>query len=98
MSASSKVILMSEEELQEFVDKRVRDALIRAQFHKAEYSLVTEEQVMAALHLSRTTLWRLRNQGEFPEPIKMGRLNMYRMVDLVSAINREYNKPKPIKR
>lgn len=83
----NRVILMTQEELEEFVDSRVHDALIKAQFRRAEYSMLTEAQVKDILKLSTTSLWRLRKQNKFPEPIRLGRTNMYRMTDLMSVLN-----------
>lgn len=34
-------------------------------------SVLTETDLLRQLGISRTTLWRLRKKGEFPEPISL---------------------------
>lgn len=35
--------------------------------------LETEKQICDRLGMSRTSLWRLRKEGDFPSPVKLGK-------------------------
>jgi len=46
--------------------------------------LLTAEELSQCFPLERTTFWRMRKRGEFPEPIRIGRRIFWRL----SAIDR----------
>ena len=50
------------------------------------------EQVMDLFPLSRVTVYRLIKSGEFPAPVKIGRVNLWRYVDLRRWLE---SRPKP---
>lgn len=45
-------------------------------------SLLTPAQVGQQLKISRTTLWKLRNEHSFPQPVRVGRRVLFRSTDL----------------
>jgi len=50
-------------------------------------NFVSPTQVMSALGISRTTLYRMIGAGDFPQPIKIGRLSRWSEDDLNGYID-----------
>ena len=48
---------------------------------------VSPAQVMTALGISRTTLYRMIGAGDFPQPIKLGRLSRWPLDELESYVS-----------
>jgi predicted DNA-binding transcriptional regulator AlpA len=50
--------------------------------------LLPLKEVAAMLSVSRETLYRRINQGQFPEPIKQGRLSFYAVADVETYLGK----------
>lgn len=47
--------------------------------------LLSVEEVLSHLHISRTLLWRLRQSGNFPSPIRLGQRRIAFDADAINA-------------
>ncbi len=48
---------------------------------------VSPTQVMTALGISRSTLYRMIGAGDFPQPIKLGRLSRWPLDELENYVS-----------
>ena len=51
--------------------------------------LLRVSEVASMLGISPRKIWRMKNTGELPEPIKLGNSTRWRHSDIVEFINRE---------
>lgn len=55
---------------------------------ESEASLLTIDQVATRLSLSSRGVWRLISEGQFPRPIKIGRLSRWITSDIADYLKR----------
>ena len=53
--------------------------------------LLTEKDICRLFQVSESTLKRRVNSGNFPQPIKFGRLNRWRYTDVLQVYNNQFN-------
>ena len=53
-------------------------------------ALINEPEARSYLNISRTTFWRgWSKEGTFPKPIKLGKMNRWRMGSIRELVRRE---------
>ncbi|WP_010665654.1 helix-turn-helix transcriptional regulator [Marinilabilia salmonicolor] len=82
-------IPVTPKDLQEFATSVAKSVLANYQpKDKDEEELLTVDEAMALLKISRTALWRWE-QKEFLKPVKLGRFVRYRKSDIDNLIRKK---------
>lgn len=81
-------IPVTPKDLQDFATSVAKSVLANYQPKEKEDELLTVEEAMAMLKVSRTSIWRWERQGVL-KPIKLGRFVRYRKSDIDNMIKRE---------